>query len=251
MLPVNIHLRAFVVTSLFLPLPRTMGQRSLIRWLHELETFPKNVLQYPKDMPGNWQKFFQNNHPPPLRWNWPVAGEWYTDWDLARLHLTAVCLGIDVKRKPASGWVQNSLKDGLAVMCNTLAPRVMLHKPMLWKGWGSKKSRLLFPDPRLRSTKHESRCPCTPSTMYQQFLPNLVGWFILKTDSPVLYQFTLEGDWALPTGTAPVSWRFYGHTRTRPEELKIKTHYEAWIIATKQYRIPLPLLLLIAKLKKN
>jgi tRNA (guanine-N7-)-methyltransferase len=38
-----------------------MGQKKLVRFA-ELETF-SNVLQYPENMQGQWNSFFENNHP--------------------------------------------------------------------------------------------------------------------------------------------------------------------------------------------
>ena len=38
-----------------------MGQKKLVRFA-EIETFP-NVLQYPKDIAGNWHSHFNNTNP--------------------------------------------------------------------------------------------------------------------------------------------------------------------------------------------
>jgi len=46
-----------------------MAQKKTVT-LYEIETFA-NVLQYPKDMKGNWKGFFKNTNP--LSWSLPVA----------------------------------------------------------------------------------------------------------------------------------------------------------------------------------
>ncbi len=200
-----------------------MGQKKLIRFA-ELETFP-NVLQYPKDMPGNWHRFFQNNHHITLEL---ACGKGEYAVGLARLYPNRNFLGIDVKGNRIWVGAKTALKDGLSnvafLRSQIDAINQYFGKDEVAEIW------LTFPDPQLRSSKHKKRLT-HPKYLhyYQQFLkPG--GLIHLKTDSPVLYQFTLKVIELYQLNLHQSIDDLYKFT-DRPEELKIKTHYEGLDIA--------------------
>ncbi len=69
-----------------------MGQKKQIRFA-ELETF-SNVLQNPPDMPGQWYRFFKNDHPITLEL---ACGKGEYALGLAQLYSQRNFIGVDVK----------------------------------------------------------------------------------------------------------------------------------------------------------
>lgn len=200
-----------------------MGQKKLIRF-SEIETFP-NVLQYPQQMTGNWHVFFKNNHPVTLEL---ACGKGEYAVGLGRLHPQRNFLGVDLKGNRIWVGAKTALKENLnnVAFLRSQIDRIAEYfaKDEVSEIW------ITFPDPQLRASKHKKRLTHPKFLrLYQQFLkPG--GLIHLKTDSPVLYQFTKQviALYSLPVHTD------IDHLYNQAElnnELKIKTHYEGLDIA--------------------
>jgi len=202
-----------------------MGQKKLQRFA-ELETFP-NVLQFPKDMRGNWKDHFHNEHPITLEL---ACGKGEYAVGLGRIFPQRNFIGIDLKGNRI--WVRpkKALNEGLA---NVAFLRTQIDQLTEYFTAGEvDEIWITFPDPQLRSSKAKKRLT-HPKFLrsYQQFLvPG--GKIHLKTDSPDLYNFTKTVidlyNCKLISDDPNV---FSG--KEVSEELKIKTHYESLDIAGK------------------
>ena len=206
----------------FLSLP-PMGQKKLIRF-EEIKSFP-NVLQYPKDMAGNWKKFFQNDHPLVLEL---ACGKGEYALGLGRLHPGKNFLGVDLKGNRI--WV--GAKKALEEKLNNVAfLRTQIDKIDIYFAPREVDSIwITFPDPQLRLSKAKKRLTHPKFLrLYQHFLaPG--GEIHLKTDSPSLYAFTRL---VIELGKLEVvedRGDLYAGD-SLPPELLIKTHYEVLDIA--------------------
>ena len=200
-----------------------MGQKKLVRFA-EIETFP-NVLQYPKDIAGNWHSHFTNTNSITLEL---ACGKGEYAVGLGQLYPERNFIGIDLKGNRiwvgAKKALQNNLSNVAFLRTKIDQVAEYFSQNEVAEIW------ITFPDPQLRKSKAKKRLTHPKFLrLYEQFLvPN--GLIHLKTDSPDLYQFT------------KVVIELYGcivHTDTDnvyqqeniSEELKIKTHYESLDIA--------------------
>ena len=200
-----------------------MGQKKLVRFA-EIETFP-NVLQYPKDIAGNWHSYFTNTNSITLEL---ACGKGEYAVGLGQLYPERNFIGIDLKGNRIWVGAKKALQNNLlnVAFLRTKIDQVAEYfsQNEVAEIW------ITFPDPQLRKSKAKKRLTHPKFLrLYEQFLvPN--GLIHLKTDSPDLYQFT------------KLVIELYGctvHTDTDNvyqqeniiEELKIKTHYESLDIA--------------------
>lgn len=200
-----------------------MAQKKLQRFA-DLNTFP-NVLQFPKEMAGNWHSFFKNDHPLTLEL---ACGKGEYAVGLGQLYPERNFIGVDLKGNRLWVGARKALAQNLT---NVAFLRTQIDQISTYFSQAEVDSLwITFPDPQLRLSKAKKRLTHPKFLrLYQQFLvPG--GLIHLKTDSPDLYRFTL-----LVTET-------YGctvHQQTDnvyadpgiPEDLKIKTHYESLDIA--------------------
>lgn len=200
-----------------------MGQKKLIRF-EELKSFP-NVLQYPKEIKGQWHVFFKNQHPVVLEL---ACGKGEYALGLGRMYPNKNFIGIDIKGNRIWRGAKTALQEGLnnVAFLRTQIDKITdyFDKDEVNEIW------ITFPDPQLRLSKIKKRLTHPKFLrLYQQFLKQ-DGSIHLKTDSPDLYNFT------------KVVIDFYGldtigdheDVYSQPNllnELKIKTHYEALDIA--------------------
>jgi len=202
-----------------------MGQKKLIRFAAIL-TFP-NVLQYPEDMPGQWAAFFKNDHPLTLEL---ACGKGEYTVGLARMYPQRNFLGVDQKGNRIYVGAKTSLKDNItnAAFLRTQIDRL----PTYFNPGEVEEIWLTFPDPQLRRSKARRRLTHPKFLrLYQQILkPG--GRIHLKTDSPILYNFTrLVIDMY---GLQLLESSDNIHAGPMKEELKITTHYESLDIAGSQ-----------------
>lgn len=199
-----------------------MGQKKLIRF-DAIKSFP-NVLQYPEGMPGQWSVFFKNSRPLTLEL---ACGKGEYTVGLAKMYPDRNFLGIDVKGNRLYVGAKHCLEANIpnAAFLRTRIDQLgaYFRKDEVAEIW------LTFPDPQLRKSRATRRLTHPKFIrLYQQLLiPG--GRVHLKTDSPILYQFT---KWVA---------ELYGLTilediediRARPisDELLIRTHYESLDIA--------------------
>ena len=160
-----------------------MGQKKLQRFA-ELDTFP-NVLQFPKDIAGQWKSFFKNDNPITLEL---ACGKGEYALGLGQLYSQRNFIGVDLKGNRIWVGAKKALQQGLVniaflrTQIDQLTDYFTSHEVAeIW---------ITFPDPQLRRSKAKKRLTHPKFLrLYQQFLvPG--GLIHLKTDSPDLYHFT-------------------------------------------------------------
>ena len=200
-----------------------MGQKKLIRF-EEIKTFP-NVLQYPKNVAGNWNDFFKNKSSLTLEL---ACGKGEYAVGLAQLYPQRNFIGIDLKGNRiwvgAKKALQNNLNNVAFIRTKIDQVAEYFSKNEVSEIW------IIFPDPQLRMSKAKKRLTHPKFLrLYQQFLvPD--GLIHLKTDSPDLYRFTKK---VIGLYECPLHKDLDNVYKEEPvqEELKIKTHYESLDIA--------------------
>lgn len=200
-----------------------MGQKKLHRFA-ELLTFP-NVLQYPENMKGNWSEVFKNDQPVTLEL---ACGKGEYAVGMGRLFPQKNFLGVDQKGNRIWVGAKTCLKEKLnnVAFLRTQIDRIAEYflpgeVEDIW---------LTFPDPQLRPSKARKRLTHPKFLrLYQQFLsPD--SYIHLKTDSPVLYTFTLDVLELSGIKAATAIDNLYKEAVTDPV-LQIQTHYEKLDIA--------------------
>ena len=200
-----------------------MGQKKLIRF-EEIKSFP-NVLEYPENVKGTWHNFFKNDNPLTLEL---ACGKGEYAVGLGRLYPNRNFIGIDVKGNRIWRGAKTALAEGLG---NVAFVRSQMDKVTEYFVAGEvDEIWITFPDPQLRFSKMKKRLTHPKYLrLYQEFLkPG--GIVQLKTDSPVLYEFTktVIGLYELELLTDDNDVYRNGNYTT---ELQIKTHYESLDIA--------------------
>lgn len=200
-----------------------MGQKKLKRFA-EIATF-QHVWEYPEHTAGQWHTYFKNDHPITLEL---ACGKGEYTIGLAALHPEKNYIGVDVKGNRIWVGAKQALEQG---MKNAFFLRTQIG--MIEKYFQQNEVAeiwLPFPDPQLRISKSKKRLthPIFLRKYKQILQPD--GYIHLKTDSPVLYQFTklvieiyqLE----LFEDSADIA-----KDLPQNKELQIKTHYESLDIA--------------------
>jgi tRNA (guanine-N7-)-methyltransferase len=200
-----------------------MGQKKLVRFA-ELNTFP-NVLQFPKDMPGNWNDLFKNNNPITLEL---ACGKGEYAVGLGQLFPQKNFIGIDLKGNRIWVGAKKALQNNLT---NVAFLRTEIDQlTEYFAGNEVAEIWITFPDPQLRKSKAKKRLTHPKFLrLYKQFLVP-AGLIHLKTDSPDLYQFTKMVIELYGCILKKDSADIYKEA-TVADELKIKTHYESLDIA--------------------
>jgi tRNA (guanine-N7-)-methyltransferase len=199
-----------------------MGQKKLIRF-EAIKSFP-NTLQYPEGMAGRWREFFRNDNPLTLEL---ACGRGEYTVGLARLFPQRNFLGVDLKGNRIYIGAKKSLEEKIT---NAAFLRTHIDKIDTYFAPGEvEEIWLTFPDPQLRNSRSRKRLTHPRFLrLYQQILvPG--GLIHLKTDSPVLYEFT-----RLVTELCHLPLIEYSddiHSAPMKDELKITTHYENLDIA--------------------
>jgi len=200
-----------------------MGQKKLIRFA-EIETFP-NVLQYPQDIKGKWNDFFKNNNPITLEL---ACGKGEYAVGLGRLHPQRNFIGVDVKGNRMWVGARTALKENLKniAFLRTQIDRIneYFDQDEVNEIW------ITFPDPQLRQSKHKKRLTHPKYLRFYQQLLKPDGLIHLKTDSPVLYEFTKQVI-ELYELTLHTDYNNVYEQPSLSNELQIKTHYEGLDIA--------------------
>jgi tRNA (guanine-N7-)-methyltransferase len=200
-----------------------MGQKKLIRFA-ELRTFP-NVLQYPEDIKGKWNEFFNNNNPIILEL---ACGKGEYAVGLAKLYPGKNLIGVDQKGNRIWVGAKKALQQDILNVAFLRIQIDNIHEYFaanevseIW---------ITFPDPQLRTGKAKKRLTHPKFLrLYQQFLTP--GAFIhLKTDSPHLYQFTKTVIEKYNCDLVEDTDDVYKNEEIT-DELKIKTYYESLDIA--------------------
>jgi tRNA (guanine-N7-)-methyltransferase len=200
-----------------------MGQKKLLRFA-ELETF-KHVLQYPENMPGQWQVFFQNQLPITLEL---ACGKGEYAVGMAHLYPQRNFIGVDQKGNRLWVGAKKVLEENLSnvAFLRTQIDRIAAYfkKDEVEEIW------ITFPDPQLRASKHKKRLTHPKFLRFYQSFLKEGGCIHLKTDSPVLYQFTRKVIELFQLPLYHQTENLYLEPNSKPE-LQIQTHYEKLDIA--------------------
>ena len=160
-----------------------MAQKKLARF-EELKAL-QNVLQYPEDMAGKWNRFFRNENPIVVEL---ACGKGEYAVGLGEMQPGKNFIGVDIKGNRI--WV--GAKKALHLNLRNVAfLRVQIdHINDYFSQAEVEEIWITFPDPQLRISKAKKRLTHPRFLrLYQQFLvPG--GRIHLKTDSPDLYMFT-------------------------------------------------------------
>lgn len=200
-----------------------MAQKKLKRF-KEIKAFP-HVFEYPENMQGKWNEFFENNNGIVLEL---ACGKGEYTIGLAKLFPEKNYIGIDIKGNRM--WVgakyalENELKNAAFLRTQIVKINEYFNPSEVDEIW------ITFPDPQLRISKAKKRLTHPRFLkLYHHFLkPG--GKIHLKTDSPQLYDFTKKVieiyDLPMFEDVPDIS-----KMATIPETLQIKTHYEGLDIA--------------------
>jgi len=162
-----------------------MGHKKLVKF-QAIDTY-NNVLQYPENMKGNWKDFFKNGNPITLEL---ACGKGEYSVNLGREHRDRNFIGVDIKGNRIYTGAKTALTEGLAnvAFLRTHIGQITGYfaKDEVAEIW------IVFSDPFLKKGKEKNRLTHARFLhAYQQILkPG--GIINLKTDSLVLYEFTLE-----------------------------------------------------------
>ncbi|MFA6151285.1 MAG: tRNA (guanosine(46)-N7)-methyltransferase TrmB [Chitinophagaceae bacterium] len=160
-----------------------MGHKKLIRF-RAVDTF-SNVLQYPKQMPGKWHEYFQNNNPITLEL---ACGKGEYSVNLGRQNKEHNYIGVDIKGNRIYNGAKISLDEGLK---NVAFVRGQIdHLSEYFSTHEVEDIWIVFSDPFLRKSKNRLTHPRF-LFIYQNVMKK-GGVIKLKTDSKELYDFTLE-----------------------------------------------------------
>lgn len=199
-----------------------MGQKKLIRF-EAIKSFP-NVLQNPPDMPGKWAEFFKNDHPLTLEL---ACGKGEYTVGLAGMYPERNFVGIDLKGNRLYIGAKTALENRLG---NAAFLRTQIDQLANYFAKGEvQEIWLTFPDPQLRKSRTTRRLTHPKFIRIYQHVLVPGGHIHLKTDSPILYQFT---KWvAAMYGLALLEDSADIQTGPIRAELNIRTHYEGLDIA--------------------
>jgi tRNA (guanine-N7-)-methyltransferase len=201
----------------------TMAQKKLQRFAEILEF--NNVLQYPEGMAGQWHNHFQNNHPITLEL---ACGKGEYTVGLASLYPERNFIGVDVKGNRIWVGAKKCIQQQLGNAAFLRSQIGMIER--YFSPGEVEEIWLPFPDPQLRISKAKKRLTHPVFLRkYKQFLkPG--GYIHLKTDSPVLYQFTKRVIQRYGLDLFEDSDDIARELKQN-RELGIKTHYEGLDIA--------------------
>jgi len=200
-----------------------VGQKKLIKF-EEINTF-KNVLQHPPNMPHQWGQFFGNAQDIILEL---ACGKGEYTLGLSRMYPDKNFIGVDIKGNRIWKGAKTALAEGLE---NAAFLRTNIDKIEEYFGTDEvSEIWITFPDPQLRWSHLRKRLT-HPKFLrkYQQFL-KADGCIHLKTDSPLLYTFTMKVIELYQLPLLEACDDVY-HQEEIKEELKIKTYYESLDIA--------------------
>jgi tRNA (guanine-N7-)-methyltransferase len=199
-----------------------MGQKKLLRFA-QIKTF-SNVLEYPKNMPGQWHSFFKNNQPISLEL---ACGRGEYTVGLANMYSEQNFVGVDIKGNRMYLGAKKALDQGLNNAAFLRTQIEML--PEYFAAQEVASIWITFPDPQLRTSKAKKRLTHPRFLrLYQQVLKT-GGSIHLKTDSPQLYLFTKRVIELYGLFLVDASDDVYAQPHIA--ELDIKTHYESLDIA--------------------
>lgn len=200
-----------------------MGQKKLQRFA-ELAGF-SNVLQFPENMAGNWNRFFKNDHPITLEL---ACGKGEYALSLGRMHPERNYIGVDQKGNRLWVGAKKALQENLA---NVAFLRTQIDQLARYFSAGEvAEIWITFPDPQLRISRSRKRLTHPKFLRLYQHVMKPGSPIHVKTDSPTLYRFTQLVINLYGLNTESALDDVYANDNPGAE-LLIKTHYEALDIA--------------------
>lgn len=200
-----------------------MAQKKLFRF-GEIKKF-KNVLEYPNYIKNKWSEFFGNKNPIVLEL---ACGRGEYTIGLSKLFPEKNFIGVDVKGNRMYLGAKTALDQNLK---NAAFLRTQIE--MIDNYFGESEVDeiwITFPDPQLRLSKAKKRLTHPRFLrLYHKFLKSN-GKINLKTDSPDLYNFTLDVINIYGFTIIENRDNLYSDLNIN-DSLKIKTHYEKMDIA--------------------
>ena len=200
-----------------------MAQKKLLRF-SQIKTFP-HVWEYPKEVAGTWKEKFNNQNPLILEL---ACGRGEYTVALSAMYPNNNFLGVDVKgnriyvgaKKLLDAGRKNAgfLRSQIEMLSDYFSPEEVSE---IW---------ITFPDPQLRTSKSKKRLTHPRFLRVFQQVLKKDGFIHLKTDSPDLYQFTLQVINMYDLILLESNDNVYA-SENIDERLKIKTHYEGLDIA--------------------
>lgn len=199
-----------------------MGQKKLLRF-NAIKTFA-NVLEYPENMQGQWNKHFKNNQPVILEL---ACGKGEYTVGMAKMFADKNFIGVDVKGNRIYIGAKKCLDEKLSNAAFLRTQIGML--PQYFEKNEVSEIWITFPDPQLRTSRAKKRLTHPVFLRYYQQILKPGGFIHLKTDSPVLFAFTKKVIDLYSLNCTEEYDNVYDQTNS--EVLKIKTHYESLDIA--------------------
>lgn len=200
-----------------------MGQKKLIRF-NEIKTFD-NVLEFPQEMKGKWNAFFNNDNPITLEL---ACGKGEYAVGLGRMHPNRNFIGIDIKGNRIWRGAKTAIDEGLN---NVAFIRSHIDKLVDYFGPGEvSEIWITFPDPQLKGARMKKRLTYSRFLRLYQQVISKEATINLKTDSPDLYRFTKAVAAVFELPLLQDSDNVYGQPDIA-QELRIRTHYEGLDIA--------------------
>lgn len=200
-----------------------MAQKKLQRFA-DIKTF-KNVLEYPENMQGKWNSFFENENPIVLEL---ACGRGEYTVGMSTLYPTKNIIGVDVKGNRMYIGAKKCLENNLT---NAAFLRTQIELiPNYFAAGEVDEIWITFPDPQLRTSKAKKRLTHPRFLrLYAQLLKQ-GGCVHLKTDSPKLFLFTKRVIELFDLFLVEINNDIYANKESNPA-LTIKTHYESLDIA--------------------
>ncbi len=200
-----------------------MAQKKLKRF-GEIKRFA-NVLEYPEDISGKWKHFFGNDNPIVLEL---ACGKGEYTTGLAQMYPDKNFIGVDIKGNRLWVGAKYSLDNNLknAAFLRTQIDKIMeyFEDEEVDEIW------ITFPDPQLRVSKANKRLTHPKFLRLYNKILKAGAKINLKTDSPVLYDFTKTVIGMYDISVIIDSDHVY-EDETLSSDLQIKTHYEGLDIA--------------------
>lgn len=162
-----------------------MGHKKLKKFA-ALETY-KHVLQFPDDIKGKWAAFFNNTNPITLEL---ACGKGEYSVGLGRQNKDRNFIGIDIKGNRIYTGAKIALEEKL-----TNVGFLRINIGQITKYFEANEVSeiwIVFSDPFIKKGKEKNRLTHSRFLREYQTIMKPGGIIHLKTDSPVLYEFTLE-----------------------------------------------------------
>ncbi len=199
-----------------------MGQKKLIRFA-AIKSF-SNVLEYPENMQGKWNRFFNNQQPVVLEL---ACGRGEYTVGLSAQYPDKNFIGVDIKGNRMYIGAKKCLDENLSNAAFLRTQIALL--PNYFAGAEVSEIWITFPDPQLRGSKAKKRLTHPQFLGLYQSILKPTGYIHLKTDSPRLYEYTkmvIE-----LSGLILVEDISDVYSISNAFDLSIKTHYESLDIA--------------------